>query len=161
MTIRFKEDSVRPMGLPSMGVLGIKLAEDDQVAGAVVLPSAGQILLVASDGHAKRLTLEQFPLQGRYGQGVQAWKLPKQVSLVGIAAGKENTQTILILDKLSPKSLRFDEAPLQTRTGRGKVVQELKGSAKITRLVVPWEVNWSPESARRSNRSRTSERGRK
>lgn len=159
MTIRFKEDSVRPMGLPSGGVSGIKLAQDDQVIGAVVLPNTGQVLLVASDGHAKRLTLEQFPLQGRYGQGVQAWKLPQQVSLVGVAVGKENSQATLFLDKLAPKSIRFDEAPLQTRTGRGKIVQELKGSAKIIRLVVPQEANWSSGSARRSSRARAKVKG--
>lgn len=154
MAIRFKEESVRPMGLLAAGVLGIKLEEGDQVIGGVVLPVAGQILLVATNGYAKRLIEDQFPQQGRYGQGVQAWKLPQQVALVGVAAGKENAQATLFLEKLAPKGIRFDEAPLQSRTGRGKPIQALKGSDKIVRLVVPREWNWSSGSPKRSSRAK-------
>ncbi|MGB9673002.1 MAG: DNA gyrase subunit A [Anaerolineales bacterium] len=155
MAIRFKEEGVRPMGLSAAGVLGIKLDEEDQVIGGIVLPVTGQILMVAANGFAKRLALEQFPQQGRYGQGVQAWKLPQQVTLVGVAVGKENSQGTLFLEKLAPKSIRFDEAPLQSRTGRGRPIQELKGSDKIVRLVVPREYDWSSSSSKRLSRTKT------
>ena len=153
--IRFSEESVRPMGLLSLGVLGIKLAEGDEVAGALVLPKNGNILLIASDGYAKRIPLDHFPLQGRYGQGVQCWKIPPKASIVGVSTEKENSQGILFFQKLAPKSFQFGAAPLQTRAGRGKVIQEVKPIDLITRVVIPREPEWTISSPKRTRRSQT------
>jgi DNA gyrase subunit A len=139
MAIRFSEQSVRPTGLATGGVLGIKLRADDEVIGAAVFPKDGEALLVASDGRAKRLPLDQFPVQGRYGQGVQAWKIGSSGRLVGLAVGRSATRVTLFMEKLAPKSIRFDEAPLQSRAGRGKVVQELKADDRVLRLMLTWE----------------------
>ncbi len=76
------------MGLVAAGVMGIKLAQNDLLAGMEILPKPGEILLVTVNGKAKRLTDDQFPLQGRYGQGVAAWKLPADEKIVGLAIGK-------------------------------------------------------------------------
>jgi DNA gyrase subunit A len=75
MAIRFKEREVRAMGMVAAGVIGIKLQKGVRVVGAEVVPQAGDVFLLASDGTAKRITLKNFPVQGRHGQGVQAWTL--------------------------------------------------------------------------------------
>jgi DNA gyrase subunit A len=80
MAIRFDESEVRPMGLVAAGVNGVKLKAGDSVSGAERLVPGDEILLLASNGRGWRSTAEEFPLQGRYGQGVIACKLPRGVN---------------------------------------------------------------------------------
>ena len=138
MAIRFAEDEVRPMGLVAAGVIGIKLQPGDEIVGAELLPQPGEVFMVASDGSSKRVSIEQFSRQGRYGQGIQAWKLPSKVRLVGVAVGKGSAHAILHFDKLTPQVIRLDEVPLLGRTARGQVIWDLKGSSQVIGLTVPW-----------------------
>ncbi len=137
--IRFSEEEVRPMGLVAAGVMGIKLAKDDEVVGAELLPQDGDVFFVASDGSAKRVLSDQFPRQGRYGQGITAWKLPAKVTVVGMMIGVGTAKAILFQEKLAPKSIRLDEAPLQTRTARGKSILDIKTGDRLIGLCIPAE----------------------
>jgi DNA gyrase subunit A len=137
MGIRFKEQEVRPMGLVTAGVMGIKLQKADQIVGADLVQKRADVLLVASDGSAKRVAETQFPVQGRYGQGVIVWKLPGNVQVAGMAIGKGTTRIVICLEKLAPKSFRLDEAPEQGRAARGKRLPGLKAGYKVTGLVAP------------------------
>jgi DNA gyrase subunit A len=139
LTIRFTEEDVRPMGLVAAGVNGIKLQGQDVVVGMDILPARGEVLLVTSGGKAKRVTATLFPTQGRYGQGVVAWKLSRTETLAGMAVGKPTTRLALRFDKLTPKTIRMDEAPLQTRVALGKPLVELKGGYKVVGLTLLWE----------------------
>ena len=109
--------------------------------------------MVASDGSAKRVEASQFPKQGRYGQGVVAWKLPPKVKAVGMAVGKGTTRLTLFLGKLAPKMIRLDEAPLQGRAARGRVIQVLKAGDQVTGLSVASERpgSTSPTQSTKSN----------
>jgi DNA gyrase subunit A len=160
MAIRFSEEEVRPMGMVAAGVGGIKLQGRDEVIGMEILPDPGEILFLASDGKAKRVEASQFPTQGRYGMGVQAWKLPRTEQLVGIApvapgkprkgarqinpGGASALQSVdritLHLDKLAPKALRVDEAPMQARSALGKLVVELKAGDRLAAVTAPWSI---------------------
>jgi DNA gyrase subunit A len=137
MTIRFKEAEVRPMGLVAAGVMGIKLKVGDEVVGFEVIPDQGEVYLQRSDGHAKRIALKQFPRQGRYGQGVIAWKAPAGTRLVGMAIGKGTTRVIVHLLKLSAKAVRMDNAPIRTRPSRGKSVVGLRAGDQVLAISVP------------------------
>jgi DNA gyrase subunit A len=147
--IRFKEDDVRPMGLVAAGVNGIKLGVGDSVIGAQVLPQKGkvpalnkaEVFLIASDGKGKRVAVEDFPVQGRYGRGVIAWGLPPKVVLTGLALGKGTTVVTLQMLKAAPKQTRLDAAPLRTRAAaRGGSVQEVKPGDAVIGLTEAWEV---------------------
>lgn len=139
MGIRFREDEVRPMGLAAAGVNGIKLGVGDQVVGAQILPAAGDLFVIASDGKAKRLAQSDFPAQGRYGKGVIVWELPRAVKLVGLALGKPNAVVTLHLLKAAPKMTRLDAAPLRKRSAmRGESVVELKPGDAVTALTETW-----------------------
>ncbi|TES89987.1 MAG: DNA topoisomerase 4 subunit A, partial [Anaerolineales bacterium] len=90
MGIRFSEEDIRPMGLAATGVNGIKLKEGDEVVGVRVVDKEKEAFLLTSEGRAKRVRMSQFPVQGRYGQGVAAWKFPEGVFLFGVANHKRN-----------------------------------------------------------------------
>jgi len=69
--IRFREDDVRPMGRTAAGVRGLRLAgAGDEVIGVVILDDRGPVLLATENGYGKLTPVEEFPVQGRGGQGV-------------------------------------------------------------------------------------------
>ncbi len=142
MGIRFPEEEVRPMGLVAAGVMGMKLATIDEIIGCAAVQEskskqAAELLLVTANGSAKRISLQDFPQQGRYGQGVIVWKLTRQNRLAGMAYGKSSDRVILHFNRLAAKNIRLDEAPLQNRSTQGKPVQELKPGDAITMLGIP------------------------
>jgi DNA gyrase subunit A len=69
--IRFKEADVRPMGRGAAGVRGIKLPNGHEVIGLTIVDD-GLILTATENGYGKRTPVEDFPVQGRGGQGVIA-----------------------------------------------------------------------------------------
>jgi DNA gyrase subunit A len=69
--IRFHEDDVRPMGRTAAGVRGIRLSEDHEVI-ALLIVRTGEILTATTNGFGKRTRVDEFPVQGRGGQGVIA-----------------------------------------------------------------------------------------
>jgi DNA gyrase subunit A len=62
---------VRPMGRGAAGVRGIKLAADHELIALCIIKD-GLILTATEQGYGKRTPIEDFPLQGRGGQGVIA-----------------------------------------------------------------------------------------
>ena len=129
------------MGLVAAGVNGIKLDVGDEVIGLQVLPQAGDVFLVTTDGKAKRVAIKDFPTQGRYGKGVRAWELPRGVKLVGMGVGKGTTHLTLHLLKAAAKQIRIDEAPLRKRSAlRGTTVVEVKPGDAVTALTESWAV---------------------
>ena len=69
--IRFDEEEVRPMGRTAGGVRGIKLADGDWVISLISTDSdQGYVLTGTEHGYGKRSLIEDYPLQGRGGQGV-------------------------------------------------------------------------------------------
>jgi DNA gyrase/topoisomerase IV subunit A len=137
--IRFSEEDVRPMGLVAAGVNGIKLGIGDQVVGMSVPHGDGDLLVLASDGRAKRIALKDFPAQGRYGRGVIVWELARGTTLAGLAFGKGNAMVTVHLRKAAAKSARLDEASLKKRSAvRGDAVVEVKPGDEVTGLTEPW-----------------------
>ena len=67
--IRFSEADVRPMGRGAAGVRGIKLPDGHEVNAQSIIQD-GLILTATEKGYGKRTPVEDFPLQGRGGQGV-------------------------------------------------------------------------------------------
>jgi len=140
MAIRFKEEEVRPMGLVAAGVNSVKLGVGDEVVGCEILPGGGDVFAIASDGKAKRMAVDDFPVQGRYGRGVILWSMVPGVKLAGLALGKPNAHVTLHLLKAAAKQTRLDEAPMRKRSAlRGEAVVEVKPGDSLIGLTSGWE----------------------
>jgi DNA gyrase subunit A len=74
-TIRFSEDTVRPMGRAAAGVIGMRLKGDDEVVSVDVARDEVDILIVTDAGYGKRTKLDKFPRKGRGTMGVKGIKL--------------------------------------------------------------------------------------
>jgi len=139
MAIRFKQDEVRPMGLPAGGVVGIKLAEGDQVTSMGVVDRNNkslEVVIGTSDGRAKRMALQEFPVQGRAGKGVAAAKIGDSVTLAdAVVAAPEDTITYLTT-KNHAKSLKAKHLARRKRTSAGDEVIALSSKDHLTRLLV-------------------------
>lgn len=97
MCIRFHETDVRVTGRVSMGVIGMKFEEDDEIIG-MQMSSQGECLLVASEyGYGKRTPIEEYNSQNRGGKGVRCYKIiDKTGDLVG-AKLVDSTREIMLI----------------------------------------------------------------
>ena len=69
--IRFADKDVRAMGRGAAGVRGIKLPAGHEVI-ALTIVGEGMLLSATERGFGKRTAIDEFPVQGRGGQGVIA-----------------------------------------------------------------------------------------
>jgi DNA gyrase subunit A len=94
--IRFKEEDVRPMGRGAAGVRGIKLPEGHEVI-ALSIVGEGMILSATERGFGKRTEIDDFPIQGRGGQGVIAIQTTaRNGRTVGAVQVREDDEIMLI-----------------------------------------------------------------
>jgi DNA gyrase subunit A len=69
--LRFRGESVRPMGRDTMGVRGIKLrGKDDRVVSLLAVEEGATVLTACEKGMGKRTEIAEYPIKGRGGMGV-------------------------------------------------------------------------------------------
>jgi DNA gyrase subunit A len=117
MSIRFKEDEVRAMGLVAAGVNGIKLKEDDYIIGAGVVKENENAICVASNGNLWKIPAEELVLQGRYGQGTIMVRLAKDTQLVGAGMLDDSDIFLAHFHRLASKQVPVKSF---TKTSRAK-----------------------------------------
>jgi DNA gyrase subunit A len=125
MAIRFPEDAVRAMGLSAAGVMGIRMGDEAEVIAMAVVEEGKELLLLTSDGQAKRTAFKNFPVQGRHGKGVLAWKSGESFQLAGGGAGDEKERGMARFRLGAPRPIRFGDAPRRARTSAGKLLFEV------------------------------------
>ncbi len=80
--IRFKIDDLRDASRTSGGVRGMKLPGSAYVVGVETLDDGDQLLAITERGFGKRTRLEEYPLQGRGGQGVKTLNITDRTGIV-------------------------------------------------------------------------------
>jgi DNA gyrase subunit A len=75
--IRFHADdeSLRPMGRDTSGVIGMRFNDGDELLGMYVVRDGGDVLVATGGGYAKRTPVYDYPVQGRGGRGVVTAKI--------------------------------------------------------------------------------------
>ncbi len=97
MCIRFHETDVRVTGRVSMGVIGMKFDEDDEVIGMQMASQGDCLLVVSENGYGKRTPIDEFSAQNRGGKGVRCYKIiDKTGPLVG-AKLVDNSREIMLI----------------------------------------------------------------
>jgi len=96
--IVFKATDARPMGRPTQGVTGVRLAKGDAVVGMGIVRPRTQVLSVTRNGFGKRTDVEEFPTQGRGGQGViLAAITPKTGDVAAVQTVDEGISEVLLI----------------------------------------------------------------
>ena len=97
MCIRFKEKEVRTTGRVSMGVIGMRFDEDDEVIGMQMESQGEELLVVSENGMGKRTPIEEFKPQFRGGKGVLCYKITEKTgNLVGAKLVNDGREIMLI-----------------------------------------------------------------
>ncbi len=122
--LRFESGSINPQATPSAkGVTAIKMMGDTLVSTVIIEPESfksGYGVAVTEKGHIKRISLQEFPVQGRGGQGVQLWKLtPDTGNVVGFVVGSEKDQVDIYSAKLKRVRVDIKALPKVTRATKG------------------------------------------
>lgn len=123
MSVKFAADdeTLRPMGRQTAGVQAMKFKGEpgeDYLLSMDVVPanSPSDLLVVTSEGFAKRTALSEYRLQGRNGYGVKAITMVEgRGELVGAVVVEEDDQIMAIMK--SGKVIRSNVDELR-RTGR-------------------------------------------
>jgi DNA gyrase subunit A len=135
--IRFRESDVRPMGRGAAGVRGIKLAKGHEVI-ALSTVQEGLVLTATENGYGKRTEVEDFPVQGRGGQGVIAIQTTERNGrTVGAVLVGEGDEIMLISSNGTLVRTPVDDISVQGRNTQGVRLirveegQRLVGVARI------------------------------
>jgi DNA gyrase subunit A len=131
--IRFAADDVNPQATPSAkGVTGMKVRKGDRLLSGTIItdPAAKLGVIVASQlGFLKRVPLEEFPVQGRGGQGVLLLHQTKATGpVVAAALGPMDGAADLLAS--DGKRQRMAEVPETNRANRGERLVELDDVAE-------------------------------
>ncbi len=98
--VRFKEETVRPMGRNSTGVRGVTLdGSDDAVIGMVCVidPVKDTVLVVSEKGYGKRSEVEEYRITNRGGKGVKTINITdKTGNLIAIKVVQSDDDLMII-----------------------------------------------------------------
>jgi DNA gyrase subunit A len=130
MTIRFKEDEVRPMGRTAYGVKGITLEEGNEVIGmeTITPDSTTSILTVTEGGYGKRTPVGEYRVQGRGGKGIISVKTTERNGLaVGFLQVRDDDQIMLMAAQGNVLRCKVDDIREIGRNTQGVRLLELDG----------------------------------
>jgi DNA gyrase subunit A len=125
------------MGRGAAGVRGIKLPEGHAVI-ALSIVRGGMILTATENGFGKRTAVDDFPVQGRGGQGVIAIQTTERNGrTVGAVLVEDDDEIMLISSSGTLVRTSVDEISVQGRNTQGVRLirveegQRLVGLARI------------------------------
>ena len=136
--VRFSESNVRAMGRTARGVRGIKLREDDYVAGVCVIEEGKDLLCITENGFGKRSPFEDFRLmKHRGGYGVTCYNLTEKSGiLTGIAAVDDNDDIMMITDSGTIIRTPVSGVPCRSRSAGGVIVMRLGEEQKLVNFTI-------------------------
>ena len=123
-------NSINAIGRATKGVRGIKLSLGDEVSSARAITSEKEIVVVSKEGLAKRLSVDELPIQGRYTKGVKA--MPEGiVDFITL----QNERELVVISTSARLRIKVEDLPLQSRTAQGVKTLKLSGKNEVIGLV--------------------------
>ena len=134
MSIRFSaaNDSMRPMGRDTSGVIGMAFRKGDQLLSASVIGESGFVFVVTEGGYAKRTAADQYRVQKRGGIGIKVAKLDeKRGDLVGALMVDETDEVLAVLSSGKVIRSSANEVPAKGRDTMGVVFARFDQSDSV------------------------------
>lgn len=118
MSIKFATKEINPVGRAAIGVKGIKLSEDDEIVAALPIhKTSDTVAIFTENGLGKKVSLEDFPLQGRGGKGTIC---SKSSIIKGLMISNEDN--ILICGNKSSICISAKDIPLLSKISQGNIL---------------------------------------
>ena len=133
--ICFEENAVRPMGRTARGVRGIRLGADQRVIALILKEPGSSILAATERGYGKRTDVDEYPIQGRGGQGVIAIQAnERNGKVIGAAAVTAEDEIMLISDRGTLVRTPAGEVSLMGRNTQGVTLIRVKDDERLVGL---------------------------
>ncbi len=133
--ICFKESTVRAMGRTARGVRGIKMSSEQTVISLIIKQPGDTILTGTEHGFGKRTRIEDFPAQGRGGQGVIAIQTSsRNGGVVGAVAVTNEDEIMLISDRGTLVRIPVSEISVMGRNTQGVTLIRLGENERLVGL---------------------------
>ncbi|HEY5627403.1 MAG TPA: DNA gyrase subunit A, partial [Nitrospira sp.] len=130
ITIRFKEEDVRPMGRTAYGVKGITLEEGNEVIGmeTITPDSTTAILTVTEGGYGKRTPVTEYRVQGRGGKGIISVKTTERNGpAIGFLQVRDGDEIMLMAAQGKVLRCKVDDIREIGRNTQGVRILDLDG----------------------------------
>ncbi|WP_375387957.1 DNA gyrase subunit A [uncultured Amnibacterium sp.] len=134
MSVRFtaSDESLRPMGRSTSGVIGMHFRGDDQLLAARVVTDEGFVFVVTEGGFAKRTAVDQYRVQGRGGLGIKVAKLQEaRGDLAGALIVGETDEVLVVLESGKVVRSNVSEVAAKGRDTMGVVFARFPDSDRI------------------------------
>ena len=133
--IRFHETDVRKTGRTSIGVIGMNLADRDEVV-AMQMDTQGESLMIVSEkGLGKCTLISEFTPQNRGGKGVKCYKITEKTgNIVGVKAVNQDDEMMLITTEGIIIRIRIADTTLLGRITSGVKLMNLKENVIIASI---------------------------
>jgi len=136
--IIFKESEVRPTGRASIGVKGIELKENDQLASADVIANSEfkkNILVIGERGVGKKTNLSLFKGQHRGGKGVKVASVDEKIGQIVFVQIVNEANTTVIITSRGGQVVKIPLTTIPPRSRSAKGVILMRFSNKEDRVV--------------------------
>ena len=137
MSIRFtaSDETLRPMGRSTSGVIGMNFRGDDELLSASVVSDEGYVFVVTEGGYAKRTSVDQYRLQNRGGIGIKVAKLSEdRGELAGALIVQEDDEVLVVLAGGKVVRSAVAEVPAKGRDTMGVVFARFAEEDRIIAL---------------------------
>jgi len=146
MSIRFKADneSMRPMGRDTSGVMGMAFRNGDELLSASVINDVDGafVFVVTEGGYAKRTSVDQYRAQNRGGLGIKVAKLEeKRGDLVGALIVADDDEVLVVLESGRVVRSAVAEVPAKGRDTMGVVFARFEEDDSVIGLARNTERN--------------------
>ena len=133
--IRFHETDVRSTGRTSMGVIGMNLADRDEVVGMQMQSQGESLMIVSERGLGKCTLMSEFTAQIRGGKGVKCYKITEKTgNIVGVKAVREDDEMMLITTEGIIIRIKVNDTALLGRVTSGVKLMNLKDDVTVASI---------------------------
>ena len=118
-----------------MGVIGMNLADRDEIVGMQLQTQGDSLLIVSENGMGKRTYLEEFNLQHRGGKGVKCYKITEKTgNVVGVKAVNDSHEIMMITNEGVIIQLRMEEISKLGRITSGVKMIRMDQEVKVAKI---------------------------
>ncbi|MGB3984261.1 MAG: DNA gyrase subunit A [Limnochordia bacterium] len=118
---------------PRSGLIGILLAEDDEVVSVRLTDGNQEIIMVTSEGQAIRFSEKHVRPMGRSARGVKGITLEKDDYVVSMDVAANGQDLLVVTENGFGKRTSIEDYRVTNRGGKG--IKTLKKTAKTGRII--------------------------
>ena len=131
---------VRAVGRSARGVRALKLKDDDEVVGMIIVNPESLVLTVSDTGYGRISDVSDYRIQSRGGQGVINYHTEKYGDVAALHSVSLDQDVILISDSGIIIRIKADTIRKCSRPSKGvKVMRLVNGSKVVAVACVPRE----------------------